>query len=184
MTLDTNAPRLGDNAIYSGQWGQWRYYGLVQFSLPPLPSDASIIGAQLVLYTQSESNVNGGDWVVQTFSSDVDNAFSSLSYPVVSNATLLGRAGPALDATQLGARTETSRFNFSPNGITQLQARLASTQKVTYRLEGPNSGNSLQQWDSGYGYGGFGPAFKPMLRVTYTTASAFGPSSADLPLLP
>ncbi|MFN8499494.1 MAG: S8 family serine peptidase [Anaerolineae bacterium] len=184
MTLDTNGPRLGDKAIYSGQWGQWRYYGLMQFPLPALPSDATIIGAQLRLYTQTTANVNGGEWTVQTFAPSVDSAFSSLTYTLVDRAALLGPAAPSVDAAHLSDPAQATFLDFTQDGIAQLQARLTSTRKVSYRIDGPTNGYTLQEWDSGYGYGGLGPAFKPVLRLTYTTAVIQGPSDGGTPLLP
>lgn len=184
MTLDTNSPRLGDRAIYAGQWGQWRYYGLLQVSIPTLPSDAVIIGAQLRLYTQTTANVNGGNWTLQTLDPSVDSTFTALTYPLVDRATLLGPPAPSVDAAHLGTPAQAAFFDFTQDGIAQLQARLTSTHKVSFRIDGPTNGYTLQEWDSGYGYGGLGPAFKPVLRFTYTTAQVQGPGAQDLPLLP
>ncbi|MFN8485451.1 MAG: S8 family serine peptidase [Anaerolineae bacterium] len=184
MTLDTNGPRLGDRAIYAGQWGQWRYYGLVQFPLPSLPSDATIISAQLRLYSQTTANVSGGDWTVQTFAPSVDSVFNSLTYPIVDRAVLLGPAAPAVNAARLGDPGQATFFDLTQDGVAQLQARLTNTRKVSYRIDGPTNGYTLQEWDSGYGYGGLGPAFKPVLRLTYTTAQIQGPQDFDLPLMP
>ena len=184
MSSDTNGPRLGDAAIFSGQWGNYRYYGLLQIALPALPSDAVIVGSQLMLYTYTSDNVNGGEWTVQTFAPEVDDQFFGLSYLVAEQAPLLGPAAPPLPANELSSAAQATQFTFGPGGVAHLQARLTSTQKVSYRIDGPTNGFSLQRWDSGYGLGGLGPPFKPVLRITYTTAQSYSPGDIDFPLLP
>lgn len=177
ITLDTASNHLGDDDLFAGKWGSYRYYGLIQYAVSHLPADAVIQQAQLILYTQTREYVDGGTWQVQMMGPEVDAGFTSITFPTVDNAPLVGLiAGPMGDA-DLAAPGQANVLTFQPERVAALQERLRSTGKVSFRVDGPTpdgSTYSLQSWDSGYGQGGLGPDFKPVLRLTFLSAQQLG----------
>ena len=172
ITLDTDGNHLGDDDIFAGKWGDWTYYGLLQFDLSRLPTDAEIEGAELILYSQTREYVAGGTWSVKLLGPEVDAGFPSLTFPAAANAPVLGVIGDALPDTAIASPGRTNVLTFQAARVADLQARAASTRKISFRVDGPppdGSTYSLADWDSGYG-SGLGPDFKPVLRVRFLSA--------------
>lgn len=170
ITLDTESNHLGDDDLFAGKWGGWTYYGLIQFDLSTLPADATIQGAQLILYTQTKEFVNGGEWAVQLFAPDMDAGFTSITFPQADGATILGAVGSPIDETALANAGQANTVTFQAERVTDLQTRADTTRKVSFRIVGPpadGSTYSLHSWDTGYGIGGLGPDFKPTLRLNF-----------------
>ncbi|MCW5850450.1 MAG: S8 family serine peptidase [Anaerolineae bacterium] len=172
ITLDTDSNHLGDDDIFAGKWGDWTYYGLLQFDLARLPTDAEIQGAELILYSQTREYVAGGTWSVKLLGPDVDADFPSLTFPAASHAPVLGVIGDAIPDTAIASPGRANVLTFQPGRVADLQARAASTGRISFRVDGPppdGSTYSLADWDSGYG-SGLGPDFKPILRVSFLSA--------------
>ena len=173
ITLDTDSNHLGDDDIYTGKWGNYVYYGLVQFNVGSLPADAKVESAQLILYTQTREYVDDGAWQVQLLDPQVDAGFPSITFPQANAATVIGPVGDPIPAAAIAAPGRANVLTLSPERIADLQARIASTGKFSLRIDGPPADGqtySMQSWDSGYGYGGLGPDFKPILRLRFLTA--------------
>lgn len=173
MTLDNEANHLGDDDIYAGKWGERQYYGLAQFNLPSLPGDAIITQAELVLYTQTREDVQGGMWTVQMLGASVDDRFTSLTFPQTHAAPLLG-AVASVSAAEIAEPGRANIFSFPADRVADLQARLGSTRQVSFRIDGPPADGatySLQAWDTGYGVGSLGPDYRPTLRLTFVAAT-------------
>ncbi len=173
ITLDTASNHLGDDDIYTGKWGNYVYYGLLQFNVGGLPADAKVESAELVLYTQTREYVDDGAWQVQLLGPQVDAGFPSITFPQAEGAPVLGPVGDPIPAAAIATPGGANVLTLSAERVADVQARITSTGKVSLRIDGPPADGmtySMQAWDSGYGYGGLGPDFKPTLRLRFLTA--------------
>ena len=157
---------LGSGYLWAGQDTRPkapRYlHGVFQIDLGALPADAVILGAE-VSVTQRSTRYAIGDstYTLKLLSSDLDSTWSDVTYwaahHATSEATLeLGMVTPVEGAV------DTATFNMDAVGA--LQERLATTGKVSFRLDGELQrarDRDISGWD-GRADGG-----APVLRVTY-----------------
>ncbi len=164
---DTN--HFGDDDIYSGVHGGRIYIGAFQFDLSQIPENASIRWARLTLTGQTRNYLgSGGSWAVWLLQPDIDTDWPNLGYTAISSARTAELLLPILANKDLN-RDKANEFNFTPNQISLLETRLRSTQRISFRIDGPTAGdNNLFSWDSGYGTGGLGKP--PVLTINYEIA--------------
>ena len=167
MSAEDSGNHFGDDDMYVGIFSGWIYHGAVQFDLSSIPSDARIRSAALELTGQTRRFLgDGGTWFLRLLSPDVDPNWPTPSFADIHNAPALHTIPPILHNEDLGVGV-VNTFVFEQAHLRALEDRLASTKRVSFRLDGPDSGgNNVFSWDSGYGTGGLGA--KPALRITYS----------------
>jgi len=106
--------------------------------------------------------------------SSIDAGWPAQGYTAIAEAPSLGPlldledGDFELDAGQLRAGAP-NRLALTEPLVVELNRRLGTTNTVTFRIEGPRSGdNNLCAWDSGYGSGGLHAA--PVLSLLYRRA--------------
>lgn len=170
---------LGYPTIFSGMWtnGRNRHFGMVQFRLDALPAGARISDARLELVGQDRSFIDGGEWTVQLLDPAIDAGWRSASFDQVSAAPSLARIGPVLGEFEL-AEGRTNAFGFAPEQLALIEARLASSRRISFRVDGPaGEDNNLFAWHSGVDVyerapSPPDPALGPALDIGYLPAGA------------
>ena len=167
MSSEPDTNHFGDDDIYSGIHGGRVYLGGIQFDLSQIPQNAKVEWARLRLTGQTRDYMgSGGSWSVWLLRPEIDESWPNLGYTAIYNAEPLELLLPILANKDL-SRGHVNEFNFTPNQISLLEARLRSTRRISFRIDGPSSGeNNLFSWDSGYGSGGL--LKPPVLTVHYT----------------
>lgn len=162
---------FGDDDIYAGIHGGQVYLGAIQFKLSQLPPNSKINWARLTLTGQTRDYVgDGGSWSVSLLRSDADANWQSHGYLQIRDANQEYLILPILANSDL-QRDKQNIFNLDTSVIQALESRLGSTQRASFRVEGPKTGaNNLFSWDSGYGTGGL--LKPPMLTINYTPGEA------------
>lgn len=161
----------GDDDTYSGSLGAVTYHGAVQFDLGRIPPNARIQRAQLRLTGQDASQRRGGTWAVRLLGTDADYGWTSHGYAVVHGVSVVDTVGE-LGAGDLGEGV-TNTLDLTVGQVLELQQRRASTGQVSFRFDGPTSGDSLFSWDTGQGNDSTQPG--PALVVGYALS---GPPEA------
>jgi len=145
--------------------------GAVQFDLGRIPPNARIQRAQLRLTGQDASQRRGGTWAVRLLGTDADYGWTSHGYAVVHGVSVVDTVGE-LGAGDLGEGV-TNTLDLTVGQVLELQQRRASTGQVSFRFDGPTSGDSLFSWDTGQGNDSTQPG--PALVVGYALS---GPPEA------
>lgn len=154
----------GDDDTYSGSLAGLIFHGAVQFDLTQLPANARIQRAQLILTGQDEANRRaGGQWAIRLLGADADYGWTSHGYTVVHGVSVVDTIG-VLNASELG-EGKTNNLEFTVGQVLELQQRRLSTGLVSFRFDGPLSGDNLFSWDSGQGSESRLPG--PVLRVAF-----------------
>jgi len=166
MSSEPDRNHFGDDDIYSGIHGGRIYIGAIQFDLSQIPAEAEVQWARLRLTGQTRDYMgSGGSWSVWLLRPDIDENWPDHGYTAIYNAEPLELLLPILANKDLN-RDRVNEFNFTPNQISLLEARLRSTRRISFRIDGPTSGgNNLFSWDSGYGTGGL--LKPPVLTIHY-----------------
>ncbi len=174
----------GDDDTYSGSLGAVTYHGAVQFDLGRIPPNARIQRAQLRLTGQDASQRGGGTWAVRLLGADADYGWTSHGYAVVHGVSVVDTVGE-LGAGDLSEGV-TNTFDLTVGQVLELQQRRATTGQVSFRFDGPTSGDSLFSWDSGQGIGSTQPG--PALVIGYSvsgppdaTATSAAPAASPTP---
>jgi len=172
---------VGDDDIYAGIWEGAIYLGVVRFDLSDVPADAVILDARLTITGQNTTYLaDQGAWAVHMLDSSLDAGWPVQGYTAVAEAPSLGPlldledGDFELDAGQLRAGAP-SRLALTEPLVVELNHRLGMTNLVTFRIEGPKSGdNNLCLWDFGYDVGRL--LIPPMLSLVYIGNSAPSPA--------
>lgn len=158
---------FGDDDMYTGFRQGAIHHGAVQFDLSAVPAGTSILEAELQL-TGKTSDFLGtdGEWRLRLLDSAVDAGWAEHGYTAIHDASTLGDAiPPVLPPADLGADV-VNTFTFSTDHLAYLEQRIATTRRVSFRLDGPQSGaDSLFSWYSGYSNGVNPPGPMPVLRL-------------------
>ncbi|MSP12151.1 MAG: hypothetical protein EXR62_04240 [Chloroflexi bacterium] len=162
---------FGDVDMYTGIWGGFNiHHGAFQFDLSTLPAQARLTAATLLIVGKDDKWLqNYDDWNIQLLISSVDTFWASRSYNDLHPASVVSTTlVPVISSSSLG-KNVTNSFTFGPADLLALQDRLHSTQKISFRVDGPDSGdNNVFIWHTGAG--GDDPVFRPRLRLTYYEA--------------
>ena len=148
-------------------WRPIRWLGGIQFDVSSLPDDARIESAEVVLTGRNAvylDTVPTMRWAMTLLDSSVDATWRASTYTSLAQAPSLSPLTPLFASSEVGVGV-TNTFRFTDVGLAQLQARLASTNRVSLRVwaNDPNAGyRSIFDWNSGNAVAG-----KPILRVTY-----------------
>lgn len=159
-----------DDDLYSGWYYNRAYVAAIQFPLDGLPANANITAAQLELTGQTTDYIAAGatpTWSVRWLASSIDGQFPSVTYATLAGTAIRSTLAPALGRGDVGANRKNT-FALSAAQIADLKSQKATTNKVTFRIDGATAGPSdtTMSWDSGWGSGGLGAAARPALRIT------------------
>ncbi|MBI3943064.1 MAG: S8 family serine peptidase [Chloroflexi bacterium] len=178
MASAPNQNQLGDNAIYAGFWGGFNiHHGMLQFDLNTIPVKSRIIAARVELVGKDNRLIGSGtgQWSLKLLDSAYDPSWANRTYVDIHQATVLSAIQPVLTGPNLAANV-TNSFTFDANQLALLQARLSTTQRVSFRLDGPQSGeNSVFVWHSGYGDSD--PSRRPVLILDLDDSGVATPTA-------
>ncbi len=159
---DTNF--FGDNDTYTGSLSGRLFHGAVQFDLSSLPPNARVQRAQLRLTGRDAQSRGAGTWTIQLLTGDADYGWETHGYTVIHGLAPHSSLG-SFSSSELGEGVSNS-LEFTVGQLLELNARLVTTHRVSFRFDGPTLGNSLFSWDAGYGAGSSQPG--PVLWVAYS----------------
>ncbi len=138
------------------------FHGILQFDLPQLPEQAEIISAQVELkgltarYLDAQAS---GTWTLKLLDSAVDANWAGLGYWHIHHAAA-EPVGAAHPQPAIGPGV-TNEFHFSSTQFDKLLDRMATTRKISFRLDGdayfPRV-RAIFAWD---------PKAPPILRIKY-----------------
>jgi hypothetical protein len=154
--------------MYVGIWGGFNIHiGAVQFDLSSIPPGASIHQASMTLTGKSSTYVESeGIWKLQLLDSGVDAGWPNHTYANIYGATVLATIPPELGPDDLGVGWP-NIFTFTEGQLTYLEERVATTGQVSFRVDGPDTGNrNIFVWYTGYGSGD--EAKRPVLHVEFS----------------
>ncbi|MSP12505.1 MAG: hypothetical protein EXR62_06055 [Chloroflexi bacterium] len=182
MASAPNQNQLGDNAIYGGFWGGFNiHHGMLQFDLNDVPLKSHIVAARVELVGKDNRLIGSGagQWSLKLLDPAFDPSWSNRTYVDIHQATALSTIQPVLSGPNLAINV-TNRFTFDANQLALLQARLSTTQRVSFRIDGPQSGgNSVFVWHSGYGDSD--PSKRPVLILDLDDGAP-GPNPTQTPV--
>jgi hypothetical protein len=157
---------LGDPNLWTGKDTRPQtpriVHGVLQFDLSTIPARAQIVSAQVELMGGSKQYLNsfGGSWWLMMLDSIVDADWTKLGYWHIHHASTIGPATPVLTDGDLKTGTANT-FTLTEDQLTELQSRLTSTEKVSFRLDGDFTapyGRHIFGWDA---------KTAPVLLLTY-----------------
>ncbi len=173
---------LGDDNIFTGFYQGLVYHGMVQFNLSGIPQQAHIVAARLTLTGQSTrylATAGNGLWQVKLLTSAIDGNWQTLGYNQIHSARELSDLVPQLRQADLGVGVRNVMV-FTPEQLGMLQERVATTQVISFRVDGPSAGNSnIMDWFSGCGPGGSSEG--PVLQVQFGSLEPGEPTATDAP---
>jgi len=171
---------FGDDDIWVGIWGGWNIHvGAVQFGLSSIPPGAHILRASVKLTGKSSPPGSEGVWKLQLLDSGIDAGWPNHTYADITGAAALDTIPPELGRDDLGPGWE-NIFTFRADQLAHLEDRLATTGKVSFRLDGPTTGkNNIFAWHTGYGNGD--EVRRPVLHIDFVPAAPT-PTSTATPL--
>ncbi|MFQ5459510.1 MAG: hypothetical protein ACE5EL_01830, partial [Anaerolineae bacterium] len=192
ITNKGRANHLGYPNMFVGMWTRGRnpHRGMVQFDLSDLPEAAAVIEARLELVGRNSRFLKTGQWHVELLDATIDDVWRDATYEQVVGAPVIGQIGPTLHDFDLG-EGRSNVFGFDPSQVGWLNERLRSTDRVSFRINGPADEDNLFSWETGVDVYGRAseppdPALGPVLHLTYVVPRDGGPptataSSAPLP---
>lgn len=157
---------FGEKDIWVGFYGGYNiFYGAMQFDLSSIPAEAHILRASVELVGKNDMYLGtGGSWNLQLLDSSIDAGWLNHTYGDISGAPVLYTIPPTLNEGDLGAEV-VNIFSFGQEHLQALEARLASSGKVSFRLDGPTSGSAnIFSWHTGRD----DETKKPRLHIGYT----------------
>lgn len=168
-------------SIVAGYYQLRRYNGGVQFDLSAIPPGSTIQAAQLVLsgndlrYLSESGN---GIWDVKLLSAGIDNGWRAVNYDSLRAAPISSALEPDLRQYDFGVGVD-NVFSFAPIQLAELQFRLETTKRISFRIDGPTGGlSNVMSWDSGYGPG---TRVAPRLVIRYGPPGSGEPEPTEPP---
>ncbi|MCJ7640285.1 MAG: S8 family serine peptidase [Desulfobacterales bacterium] len=110
--------------------------GALRFGLGAIPPGSQVTSAVLELTGAEAGTDFGSKYVVKVLGFDVDERWSELDFPGLAGASVTASLSPTLTSKTLGDY-EVNRLSVDP-GI--LEDRRLSTNKLTFRIDGPTHG--------------------------------------------
>lgn len=179
---------LGYASIYAGMWGRGDnpHYGMIQFDLADIPSEANLLDARLELVGQTNEFLKTGAWRVVLLGDAIDAGWRDATFDTLSRAPFAAQIGPTLSEIDL-LPGRTNAFGFDPAQLPLLEARVDGTGRASFRVEGPlPDANNLAAWHSGVDVYNRepvppDPATGPSLIVRYAIGLAASPTPTAPP---
>ncbi|MCB0216415.1 MAG: S8 family serine peptidase [Caldilineae bacterium] len=171
--------------MFTGVWNERAYHGAMQFDLSAIPADAHINFARLQMYGRSSGSLTrAGTWTVNMMDPDVDRGFEGHGYARIHGAGIESPLLPLLSADDIDEGRE-NLFNFTNPQLEGIRTRVASTALISFRMDGPTSGDfaNLASWDTGQSDKATYPP--PVLFINYSIGKPVPyPTATATPILP
>jgi len=135
--------------IHVGFFNRRIYEGAIQFDLSSVPPASPITYAALQLVGLGNQNLaDGGGWQVQMLDPAINKFWSVMTYDRLHKTDIQISILPGLTSASL-APDRVNFFPFGPEQVAALQKNLANGTVVSFRIDGPDSGeDNLFTWDS------------------------------------
>lgn len=168
----TEGNYFGDDDMYTGFRRGVIYHGAIQFDLSSIPPGSRVLRAELRLTGKTADFLgSAGEWRLRLLDPVVDDGWANHGYSIIHGTPVLGTIAPVLSPSDLGAGDE-NVFIFSSDQLAFLDQRIATTRRVSFRLDGPQSPpDSLFSWYSGYSSGVNPPGPMPSLHLVVSVPS-------------
>jgi thermitase len=178
ISSQPDANHFHDDDTYTGRYNNQLYHGAMQFDLGAVPSQAQINWARLEMVGQTTEFLGtSGTWAIRILASSIDQGWTGHGYALIHGASVEETLLPLLGVANLGTGV-TNTFVFDQDQLRVLSGRIASTRRLSIRLDGPPSGTgtNLFTWDSGHTAESTFPG--PRLTINY------GSQQQPLPVTP
>ena len=146
----------------------------MQFDLSAIPEGSKIHSAQLAITGRNGrflSRFGNGRWQVAMLDPSVDPGWRGHNSNSISSASTQSLLRPVMLQSDMDVGRRNT-FVFSDDQRFYLEQRLSSTQKVSFRIDGPRAGvSNVFTWETGYAGGE-----PPILSIV------FGPPNSDGPV--
>ncbi len=178
--------QLGYPWILVGMWSRGRsvHHGMIQFDLSPVPPAMMAEWARLDLIGRDGRFMKPGTWTVHVLSPAIDAGWRSATFDQVHGSATVVAVGEPLVASQLGPQQPNS-LTFGPLAVGALNERLATSRRLSLRLDGPVSEeNNLFGWHSGVDvYGRDTEPVDPALGPALVLGLRAGPTATTEPAI-
>ncbi|HMR65706.1 MAG TPA: hypothetical protein PKE64_16990, partial [Anaerolineae bacterium] len=145
---------LGDSFLYAGTLAGQTYHGAIQFDVSFIPRGTKIYAASLQLTglrVDQLSETQKGNWRLYLLDDTMDYRWRDHNFEQIHGARPVSAIGLPLDREQL-AEGQVNVFEFSEEQLASLEDHLLKgSGRVSFRLDGPSTGNNLFVWDTGFG---------------------------------
>ncbi len=185
LVLDDDDMWTGHNTSYAG----FRH-GIFQVTLTGLPCNAYIRSIQVILWKQADQ-LDAGQvdiWSCNLikFAGDL---FDTGNYDNIHNADVILTLTPTWTTAQLladGPYTQYTLTLANPTDIAYLNPGSHHMSRLTFRMDGASTGDSIMSWDTGYrqDLGSLGVCYKPQVIITYDLSGKciLPPSTPAVPM--
>ncbi|MFQ5460956.1 MAG: CAP domain-containing protein, partial [Anaerolineae bacterium] len=129
------------------------YHGAMQFDLDAIPAAAYIDYARLEMIGRSAQFLGtSGTWAVRLLDAAIDDGFAGHGYAAIHNAVAEATLLPLMGVRDLD-ENHLNVFTFSSSQVSALARRVGGTRRISFRMDGPTGGSSMNlfTWDTGYG---------------------------------
>jgi len=170
--------------ILVGHGVQGNYHGAAQFNISFFPSGADITNATVEFYGSRWHYMgSGGSWELQMLNNTIDAGWTTHGYSDIHPAIPEETIPPAMHDEDLAYR-RWNTFFYDPAQYALLLTHLVND-TISFRIDGPTSGNYLFIWDTGNGADSWGPEYAPRITIAYDPAGdTEGPVVSNLEAVP
>lgn len=153
---------IGDRSMHAGYFDGHIYYGVLQFNLSPIQTNAEIEQATLELVGLNSENLGTtGRWDIQILTPQFEDDLSDITYEALDGADVAYTLSPSLTPDDLGVR-RTNVLTLTNQQVSFLEDQIEDG-TITFRIVGPTDGNNnLFTW-----YTGVSSSSRPMLRLVF-----------------
>ncbi|MEM7342895.1 MAG: hypothetical protein AAF485_01515 [Chloroflexota bacterium] len=146
---------INEAFLYTGAYEGLIYHGGFQFDVSDIPRGTRFHSASVTLTgLRSDQLADSGEWRLHLLVPEVDFNWTSLDYKQVHAAPSWITFESPLRREQLSVGA-TNTFRFTEEQLIFLEHHhLAGGGKLTFRLDGPETGNNLFAWDASGGESG------------------------------
>ncbi|MCJ7640284.1 MAG: hypothetical protein MUO29_00160, partial [Desulfobacterales bacterium] len=114
--------------------GQATAVGAMRFDLSEIPAGSQVVSATLEITGKSRWTDHRSKFVIKVLTPQIDDQWNGLDYPTLTNAEVVSNLLPTLHALMV-KRDVVNRLKVSPE---ILEARRDSSNKITFRIDGPD----------------------------------------------
>jgi hypothetical protein len=129
--------------------GQATAVGAMRFDLSEIPAGSQVVSATLEIKGKYRWTDHRSKFVIKVLTPEMDEQWDILDYPTLTNAEVVSSLSPTLNALMV-KRDVVNKIKVSPE---ILEARRDSSNKITFRIDGPNfriwADNTFFSWWSG-----------------------------------
>jgi hypothetical protein len=147
----------------NSSWGESPHAGALQFDLSDIPPGSQVLSATLEITGAEDPTPNRG-CDVRVMSASVDNLWAELNWDVLTGSEVAVTLSPHISSKDM-KMDRVNRLKIDP---AILESRRNSTEKITFRIDGPTI--MMSWYDATYWWSGNEEATKdkaPRLVITY-----------------